>query len=321
MRTAVLTVLICLAAQGCKPDLGPTSSLVQNPRIIAVRGTPPEALPGAVKVTYDFLEVSPTGRISATGDWMLCTTPKSTAETGLVANGCLTDGGVDLGPGTTIETKLSPNACALFGPQPPPPQKGQPPGRPQDPDITGGFYQPIRIDRPPPGDGGLRGFGLERVACAIPGLPPDVAKAIRDGYHLNQNPVLAQVTAALDGGTPVTLIPASDGGEAPISMQIPPGTGLNLVASWTPESAESYTIYDITTHSVVTQREAMRVSWFSGSGTFALDTSGRLEAELETTADNQWTAPNDAGPIHFWAVLRDSRGGTDFAEYQIEVTP
>jgi hypothetical protein len=321
MRTAIPIALLGLAAQGCKPDLGPTSSLVENPRIIAVRGTPPEAPPGTVKVTYDFLAVSPTGRIDAIGTWMLCTTPKSTAETGLVASGCLTDGGVFLGPGTTTQTKLSPNACALYGPQPPPPQKGQPPGRPQDPDITGGFYQPLRIDLPPQGDGGLRGFGLERIACAIPGLPPDLAKEIRDGYHANQNPVLTAVTAALDGGTPVTLIPASDGGEAPISMQIAPGTGLNLQASWTPESAESYTIYDVTTKTVVTKREAMRVSWFSGSGLFALDTSGRLEAELETSADNQWTAPTTPGPIHLWAVLRDSRGGTDFAEYQLEVTP
>jgi hypothetical protein len=252
---------------------------------------------------------------------MLCTTPKSTAETGLVASGCLGDGGVFLGVGDTQQAKLSNNACSLYGPQPPPPQKGQPPGRPQDPDITGGFYQPVRADLPAPGDGGLRGFGLERILCTIPGLPPDIAMEIRMGYHANKNPMLAGVTAALDGGMPVTLVAATDGGEAPISMQVPPGTGLNLQASWTSDSVETYTIYDVTQHAVVTQREAMRVSWFAGAGTFALDTSGRLPDETETFADNQWTAPTTPGPVHFWAVLRDSRGGTDFAEYQIAITP
>jgi len=321
MRSSILFALFCLGAQACKPDLGPTSSLVLAPRVIAVRGTPPEAPPGALSVTYDFLAVQPDGRIDTSGAWMLCTTPKSTAENAPVSNGCLTDGGVFLGAGSTTTAKLSSNACALFGPQPPPPMKGQPPGRPQDPDITGGFYQPVRLDLLPSDDGGLRGFAFERVSCTIPGLPPDIAKAIREGYHQNQNPVLSQVTGAFDGGTPVVWIPASDGGTAPVSMQIPAGTGINLQASWTPESAETYTIYDVTTQAVANKREAMRVSWFAGAGTFALDSSGRLEADLETFTDNQWTAPNDAGPVHFWAVLRDSRGGTDFAEYQIEVTP
>ena len=42
---------------------------------------------------------------------------------------------------------------------------------------------------------------------------------------------------------------------------------------------------------------------------------------LALTADNVWVAPSAAGPVHLWLVLRDSRGGVDFAEYELDVSP
>ena len=49
---------------GCKPDLGAPISLIQGPRLLAVRGTPPEAKEGA-PVSYDLLAVDVGGTIAA----------------------------------------------------------------------------------------------------------------------------------------------------------------------------------------------------------------------------------------------------------------
>ena len=40
---------------------------------------------------------------------------------------------------------------------------------------------------------------------------------------------------------------------------------------------------------------------------------------METTSDNTWTAPADAGTVSLWVVLRDSRGGVAFAPYTATV--
>jgi hypothetical protein len=63
----------------------------------------------------------------------------------------------------------------------------------------------------------------------------------------------------------------------------------------------------------------MRVSWFATAGSFAHEITGRAEDETATSSDNVWTAPTMGGPVHLWIVLRDSRGGSDFAGYDLAV--
>jgi hypothetical protein len=67
----------------------------------------------------------------------------------------------------------------------------------------------------------------------------------------------------------------------------------------------------------------MRLAWFATSGEFDHDRTGRAETEMETTSDNTWTAPTvtEATPVHLWLLLRDSRGGVDFAGYHLTVVP
>ena len=55
LRSAILAAIL-IAASSCKPDLGAPISLIQGPRILAVRGTPPEAKEGA-GIIYDLLAV------------------------------------------------------------------------------------------------------------------------------------------------------------------------------------------------------------------------------------------------------------------------
>ncbi len=79
-------------------------------------------------------------------------------------------------------------------------------------------------------------------------------------------------------------------------------------------------VYNIQTASLSPQREAMRVSWFATAGAFEHDVTGRAADDPALTADNDWVAPTTAGPVHLWLVLRDSRGGVDFAEYELDVS-
>ena len=65
----------------------------------------------------------------------------------------------------------------------------------------------------------------------------------------------------------------------------------------------------------------MRVSWYATAGSFEHDVTGRSESESETSTSNTWTPPDGPGPVHLWVVLHDSRGGTDFAGYDFDVTP
>ena len=95
---------------------------------------------------------------------------------------------------------------------------------------------------------------------------------------------------------------------------------MSFEASWSADTVETFPVYNIQSASLSPQREAMRVSWFATAGELEHDVSGRAADDLALTADNDWTAPATAGPVHLWLVLRDSRGGVDFAEFLLDVT-
>ena len=71
----------------------------------------------------------------------------------------------------------------------------------------------------------------------------------------------------------------------------------------------------------MTQRESLRLSWFATGGRLPARRTGRSETDTDTdrSPQNIWTAPPTPGLVHLWLVLRDSRGGVDFAEAQIDV--
>jgi hypothetical protein len=114
------------------------------------------------------------------------------------------------------------------------------------------------------------------------------------------------VTATVDG--------------APVALTaIPAGRAVVFASGWTAESVESFPVYDIAAQTLVTHREALRVSWFATAGSFEHEVTGHTEAESETTTENRWTAPATPGVVHLWTVLRDSRGGADFASYDVTI--
>jgi hypothetical protein len=323
-----------LAAAGCEPDLGAPISLIQGPRILAVRGTPPEAKEGA-PVTYDLLAVDVPGTIDApSASWAVCAEPRPPSESNALSVACLTipDQAGQVPTFAAPITAADPNdptttgACSIFGPLRPP---LDPNARPRDPDITGGFYEPVRATLPGPGEGGvMRAFALERIQCRLANAPIDISGQFNNaydpdknpnGYTPNQNPVLAQLTLAVAGGPPSVLAPIVSGMPAPAAPVVAPGQLVTFEASWDAAVAETFPVYDIRSVTLVAHREALRVAWFTTGGAFDHDVTGRAEEDPALSTANGWLAPTTPGTVHFWLVLRDSRGGIDFAEFVLTV--
>ena len=300
---ALLAVVGCVA--GCKPDFGTPVSLVTERRILAVRAEPPEVRP-TQSAMFTAIVVSPDGTIASPAiDWSLCLTPKPLDENNVVATACLSDSGVMPVASATPSTMATvpASACALFGPDPPPQMMGQPPLRPRDPDVTGGYYQPLRLR-----DGDSAGFALERVTCDLAQAGADLAVEYGMTYHANTNPSLQPLTATANGAAiALTALPA--------------GAAIDFSVGWPADAVESFPVFDINAAALVTHRESMRVAWFASAGSFVHDVTGRDEGDDATTTDNVWTAPSTPGAVHLWVVLRDSRGGVDFAAYELMVTP
>jgi hypothetical protein len=192
------------------------------------------------------------------------------------------------------------DACTLFGPDTPAPKPGEAPFRPHDPDVTGGYYLPVRVDL----QGADTTIALERIRCNLSGASPEVAADFRTRYVPNNSPTLVSVTAQVNG---------SDVG----LDALPTGAKITFRATWTgaddpAPSAENYVVYDIKTDSILDKRESLRVSWYATAGEFASDSTGRGEDEQESFTEDDWTAPTAAGPLKLWVVLRDSRGGVDY---------
>ncbi len=300
------SIALLLACTACAPELDDTTSLVDEPRLLATRIEPAEAAPGAT-VTTTALWVTPTGTVvDAPLQWAFCTARKSFSEPGPVAAACLVEASTDLvayGTGTTATGAVPANACRQFGPDAPDPKPGEAAGRPTDPDGTGGFYQPVRVRADEPDVTYV--LGQVRIRCGLPGATPAQATEFRTSYVVNTNPELTEVTA------PTT---------------VRAGETIDLAAHWPScESApcagsEPYLWFDPVARQLATRREGMRVSWFATAGSFSTGHTGASEAEsTRTSADNQWTAPTQPGEVLLWVVLRDDRGGATWTTLHVVV--
>jgi hypothetical protein len=295
---SILHVLV-----GCAPAPGPPPSIVTDVRILALRGDPAEAAPGAA-VTVAALVVSPDGTVDAPAvDWARCDAPKPLGENNVVAADCLGDDVAPLGTGPQVALAIPGDVCAKFGPDTPQPKEGEPPLRPRDPDVTGGFYQPIRGILPAAAASGadLVALALERVTCNLAGAPTDVAADFRARYQANRNPDLLDVGGA---GGPVA-----------------PGAKVVLDPRWSDDSAETFPLYDPVTRTLSDRRETLRLSFYATAGAFAHDRTGFSADDSSVTGANEWTAPSEPSTVHLWAVLRDSRGGVDWLSFALEVAP
>ena len=308
----------------CNPTFGDQTSLVAGPRLLAVQASPAEAVPGT-GFSLTALYVAAGGIADAsTVSWATCTMPKPLGDPGPIDPGCFVDassGLLPLGEGESVNGAVPSNACQLFGPDSPPPTAGQPAARPTDPDSTGGFYLPIRIET----SSSAFSAALERITCQPSGVSQSVFTSFSSGYLPNQNPVIASLSRLdADGGT-TTIPPLGHGVSA--GLTVSPGERVSFQAAWptcptTPTlcgGAEAYLYIDPTSKEITTQRESMVVSWYATAGTFDLDRVGRDAADLATTAVNGWVAPPSSGPLSVWIVVRDARGGVGWESYAVSV--
>jgi hypothetical protein len=294
-RCAVV-VLVVATSTHCVPTLSGSDSLITKTRILAIKAEPAEGAPGA-KATFSTLVASPGGSVSgAPIAWDFCTAPKPIVEDNVVSNACLGSSAlVPAGAGPSTTTNTPAKGCSLFGPD-----TASTGFRPRDPDSTGGFYQPLRAEL----SGAADAFALTRIHCDLPNASADAASAFAKAYRLNQNPTLQPLTATMNG--------------APVALgAITAGAHVTLQASWPASSAETFAYFDPSSQTVTTQRESMQVAWYSSDGSFDTESTGRASGDMATTSEDGFQAPANEQTTHVWIVLRDSRGGIDFASYDL----
>jgi hypothetical protein len=350
-RTAIALCMMGLGALGCTPELPSGASIIESPRILAIRAEPAETTPktnSPTDITWSTLYAGPDGEEDPSVlDWALCEERKPIATAGEISPACLVPSGivlVDLGNGGSVTGNVPDDGCRLFGPNPPPPAPGQPPARPSDPDSTGGYYQPLRIAENRNGHYEYA-VGLSRISCGLAHVSADQTTAYQERYRPNENPKLSGVVVSPGSNemqlTEDATTTASVKTSSPVLMRASwpdcPQTptcgdgfcGANEDKTNCPDDctdphgctgSEPYVAYDPSSLAVVDRREGMRVSWYATGGTFEHDRSGRTEDQASIpSADNTWTAPDHAGDVHVWVVLRDDRGGVDWGSYLVHV--
>ena len=338
-RVWIAVTALVSVGLGCRPEVGAPISQINGPAILAVKAVPAEADPRAGNhvVVYEALAVDLGGRVPAPGAditepllWAMCDQPKPPTESNSVSSSCgdsYANPGVVGSSGTTYSAPVADNACALFGPTIPPVKEGETPIRPRDPDITGGYYQPVRVELLVPeelhrvgmstGDS-LIAIHMQRVSCGLANARGLDIVTYGKEYRANSNPVLVSLTLQVQGTDPLDVPAAA---AVATAIPVPIRQSIALAANWSADSVEKYPAQDPITRELGDHFESMRVSWFATGGSFQHDVTGRGEDEHDTTyAENSWTSETP-GLVHLWVVLNDARGGTDFAAIDLDVTP
>ncbi|MEO6601323.1 MAG: hypothetical protein ABIQ16_15705 [Polyangiaceae bacterium] len=347
MKRLVLGVLL-VAAVGCVPTFDDNLPLVRQPMVLSVQAEPAEAAPNQQIQLTGLVATPDVDATPPTLTWGLCIARKPLTELGPVNPVCIQDPGLApkeilaLGSGQTVTATVPMDACRLFGPSLPEPMNGEPAGRPVDPDPTGGYYQPVGVTLPA---SGVTSLGSVRIFCPPSGLDQEQSAAFNANYRNNQTPSLSTLAVVSASGKAEAL-PAE-----PDALRVGPGQALLFRASWTtcPESpecgdgicgaledrnscpadcmapkgctgAESYAWFNPDARTLETRHESMRVSWFATDGRFDNAVTGRDEDEFTiSSTDNTWTAPQVAGKVRVWSVIRDARGGQSFRSFLIIV--
>lgn len=278
MRLHILAALLLCGCTTFDP-----ASFVDKLRLVAVVADPPDVAPGQSS-TLTATAANPGGALP-TITWDACLLAPPPASGQSVNQDCVTlpEGDpalVHFGQGlsaTATMPMLSPSMLGL-------------------PDQTNGFYLPVRA-RLDAGGSSLVAFYSLRIFLGS--LTPNTP---------NRNPSL----------TGIFTVPSADAGAAadtPLDEANPPvvhdGDALALRALLTPDSQESYVVFDgdpaTTPPRMVT--ETVRISWFATAGEFSNDTTGVDKPDTTLTLDKH--QPPSGTTIDLWAVARDERGGSD----------
>ena len=349
LRFPLVSVLVAASAlSGCVPELETDLSALREPRLLAIAASPPETQARKM-TTLSALVAVPPGKSAASLSWRLCVARKPLTELGPVNQDCLdpsadADTVVGLGRGERAEVTLDQDVCKVFGPLRPTPAAGEPAGRPVDPDITGGFYQPVvaqLLD--------VASLGAIRIDCDPTNLNRDDALAFRQQYRVNENPQLRSVSIR-NGGAASSELPNDSS-----AVKVKAGSSVDVRAAWDEcpdtsdcgdgyctanedatscaadctagqahgcQGAEHYVWYNRETHRIEPRREGISVAWYTSSGHFDSEQTGLDETETARSqqTDNTWRVGQAAGQATVWVVVRDTRGGQSWRVHSFEIT-
>jgi hypothetical protein len=273
LKTALLGAAIC----ACEPAPEADPSRIDAPRIIAIHAEPPEAAPGEAVALQVVVALPDDAPLS----WAWCATPKPPTENNSVDPACLADGVMPIPQtGVAVMSALPADGCRLFGPQSPGPGL-----RARDADITGGYFQPVRVQT-----AATQAIGLVRLRCNLAQAPLAAAQRFAMEYVPNQNPeMVLDIPDNVTAGQTVRLRVSSP-------------------------SAEPYLRFDPQRRELIEDAETLVVSWFATQGQLAEPRTTVVDGVAEVA----WTA-GASGAARVYAVVRDSRGGSASAEAVVEV--
>lgn len=339
MHLRALALVASLTLLGCVPEFDTDLSQVSNVRVLAIGASPAEAQPRQV-VQLSALVVGPEGEPTPSLDFRVCLARKPLTELGAVSPECLAPrpraGAVqELAAGSDAEFMLDQDVCKSFGPLRPAPTAGEPAGRPVDPDITGGFYQPVVGTL-----GDELTLGAVRISCDPANVNRDQALDFKQRYRANEAPRVTSVTlgddALAEGSTfELPLGPASLRVEwDPCPTESACGDGMCTAFEdqttcaedcTTPRGcsgAEPYVWYNRETAQVEPRQEAISVAWYTSNGHFESEQTGwdETEAQAQSGSQNVWH-PAKPGPATVWLVIRDSRGGLSWRVVPFRISP
>lgn len=299
--TLRLCSLVCvIQSAGCFPSFDDRPGLVTDTQILAIQATPAEAAPSQT-VTYDALVVGPEGRVTMPISWAYCLEARTADERGVATASCSRGEGVQP---VALPTVVVADACARFGPNPPPSGESQGLRRPSDPDPTGGYYVPVRAQVV---NQRTVGLGLQRVRCDLAGATRAIFDAFQARYRANENPAVDPIVAMADGEMLASGALALAGDTVTLRIQ----------AMTT--SAEPFVVYNADRGRLDNHTETLTVSWHVTGG--AVGTQAMVMAGDNLTAQTTWTLPSTQGQHHAWAVIRDSRRGVTWHGYALRIEP
>jgi hypothetical protein len=257
----------CLAASAsCQSFPDPPVSYVAGLRVLGIKAEPPEVAQGASSNLTMLVVDTAGGAIAAS--WTECLLPPIPGDA--VNKDCAEqDAGSFLQPigdGLAITATMPQVTAASLG----------------QPDVTNGVYLPL----------------VARVVGTADALTAIYRLRLLQTATANANPTIASIVGRDASGV-----------SAPLDATNPPtvssGGTFTLSATFTPDSAETYTAIDGTT-----KTETLTTSWFATAGTFSYEKTSATQPETVLHLDKR--LPASGSTIDVWAVMRDERGGTDY---------
>lgn len=304
MKRRIFDVALGLAAlgvAGCIPTFDDRPWLVEESRVLAVQSTPAEVRPGAA-VELHALVVGPQGPSSAVVQWSGCPRPRTSEERGAVTRGCA-DGSLlePLGRPAIVPS----DACARFGPNPPPTEGDAPAQRPSDPDASGGYHFPVHARAT---DEGAAAFGFVRLRCDLPNVTRATFEAYEANYTLNENPQFAALS--IDGELDDEATYTASAGETVL-----------LEAFVNRDNFEPYVRYDASRARLVDDVESLSLRWYVDDGELDRDLQNQDLATFDEGGPltTHWQLPEQPGDHWVWAVVADARGGVGWTTARVVV--